>query len=73
VLRPDIEVVVARDRERTKKTGKVAYRPGEFSPSGLDRHLDTTPRMGLWLDTSRQTPEETLRTILRRSADAIVA
>jgi chloramphenicol 3-O-phosphotransferase len=73
VLRPDIEVAVARERERTKKTGKVAYRPGEFSPSGLNRHLDATPRIGLWLDTSRQTPGETVRTILRQSDDAMVA
>ena len=72
VLRPGVDVVAARERERTSRTGKVAYRPGEFTPSGLDRHLERTPRVGLWLDTSRQTPEDTVRTILRRSADAVV-
>ena len=72
VLHPDVEVVVSRDHERTKRTGKVAYRPGEFSPAGLDRHLDATPRVGLWLDTSRQTAAETVRAILDRSDEAIV-
>ena len=72
VLRPDVGVVVARDRERMQRTGKVAYRPGEFSPTGLDRHLDATPRVGLWLDTSRQTAGETVRTILHRSDEAVV-
>jgi len=36
----------------------------------LDRALRTeTPRIGLWLDTSAQTPEETVDEIIRRGRD----
>jgi predicted kinase len=72
VLRPSPEVVGARDRERHTTTGKVAYRPGGFSPSGLDHLLSATPRSGLWLDTSTQDPDQTVREILARSSEAIV-
>ena len=70
VLRPSKEVVAARDAERHARTGKLAYRPGEFTIDGLDAALAETPRIGLWLDTSGQTPEETVREIMRRRWDA---
>lgn len=71
VLRPDVAVVQARDRARQTATGKVAYR-GDFTPAVNDEHLATTPPIGLWLDTSAQTPEQTVAEIRRRAAEAVV-
>jgi len=70
VLRPRVEVVAAREAERERATGKVAYR-GRFTPAVNDEHLATTRHdLGLWLDTSDQTPTETVEVILARAADA---
>jgi hypothetical protein len=72
VLRPTIEVVALRDESRRRNTGKVAYRDG-FTPSENDAHLATTPRdLGLWLDTSRQTPQETVDEIMGRSDESLI-
>jgi adenylylsulfate kinase-like enzyme len=72
VLRPSIEVVTERHDERRARTGKVAYSEA-FDPSENDRHLATTPAgLGLWLDTSDQTPEQTVDEILARSDEALV-
>jgi AAA domain len=72
VLRPTIEVVASRDESRRRDTGKVAYRNG-FTPAENDAHLATTPRdLGLWLDTSRQTPQETVDEIMVRSDESLV-
>ena len=39
----------------------------------LDTEIRTrTPRLGLWLDSSDQTPEETVDEILRRADEALV-
>ncbi|MGH8981936.1 MAG: AAA family ATPase [Acidimicrobiales bacterium] len=65
VLRPSIETVVARDATRRRLTAKVAYRGG-FTVGENDAALAATPRLGLWLDTSRQTPEETVDEVLAR-------
>ena len=60
----------AADRERNR--GKTAYGPWAIE------HLDTvlrhdTPRLGLWLDTSSQTPAETADEILSRAwAEAMI-
>jgi hypothetical protein len=50
VLRPSHEVVEQRERERTLRTGKVAYRRGSFTIDALDAALGSIPRVGLWLD-----------------------
>ncbi len=72
VLRPRVAVVEERDAERQRTLGKVAYRDG-FTPAINDQHVAATRRdLGLWLDTSAQTPTETVDEILRRSADAII-
>lgn len=69
VLRPDAEVVAAREAGRAKS----AYGPGNHSLATLDHALrHETPRIGLWLDTSTQTPEETVGEILRRVDEALV-
>ena len=72
VLRPSLSAIASRDRERMRTTGKVAYGPDGFSAAGLDRLLDATPRIGLWLDTTLQSPEDTVREIVSRSAEALV-
>jgi chloramphenicol 3-O-phosphotransferase len=61
VLAPSIETVAAREAAR----GKAAY--GTWAVSQLDDVLrHQTPRIGLWLDTSGQTPAETVDEILAR-------
>jgi hypothetical protein len=72
VLRPSMAVVRQREQQRNDATGKVAYRPGWFSPEDLDGFLAETPRIGLWLDTSTLTPEQAVRQILSRRAEAAV-
>jgi chloramphenicol 3-O-phosphotransferase len=62
VLAPDPETVAARERGR----GKTAY--GVWQVAELDRALrEHTPRIGLWLDTSGQTPDQTVAEILARA------
>jgi hypothetical protein len=73
VLRPPVDVVAARDAERQATTGKVAYPPGStLTVAGLDAAVGMTPRIGLWLDTSGQTPEESVDEVLRRADEARV-
>jgi hypothetical protein len=72
VLRPSVEALEQRDAERQRTLGKVAYRGG-FTPAINDRHVAATRRdHGLWLDTSGQSPDETVDEILRRGAEARV-
>ncbi|MFB4313489.1 AAA family ATPase [Actinomadura sp. 21ATH] len=62
VLAPGPEAVAKREAGRDKR----AY--GAFSVEDLDRILrETTPRVGLWLDSSGQTVEETVDEILARA------
>jgi len=67
LLLPTLEVMRERNRRRP---GKDVFETW--------RHLDTvareeTPRVGLWLDTSEQTPQESAEEILRRAwTEAIV-
>lgn len=59
VLCPSPDVVAQREAGR----GKTGY--GSWTPTDLDHSLRTeTPRMGLWLDTSALTIEETVEAIL---------
>ncbi|MEV6630906.1 AAA family ATPase [Actinoplanes sp. NPDC051470] len=59
VLAPSVSVLAAREARRAKQ----GY--GEWTPAELDRSLrEDTPRLGLWLDTSDQTPDETVDTLL---------
>lgn len=61
VLAPSVDVV--EERERTRE--KAGY--GDWSVAALDSVLRSeTPQMGIWIDSSRQTPEETVDEILRR-------
>lgn len=73
VLRPSVAAVESRDAERRRLTRKVAYR-GDFTVAKNDEALATTPSgLGLWLDTSAQTPEETVVELLARRDEAVVA
>ncbi|WP_343048269.1 AAA family ATPase [Cellulomonas humilata] len=59
VLAPSASTVAAREAGR----GKTGY--GAWTVEQLDAGLrDGTPRTGLWLDTSEQTPDETVDAIL---------
>ena len=72
VLRPAVAVVEERDNARRATLGKVAYRQGEVSIQELDELLEATPKVGLWIDTSAQTPFESMQEILERRSEAIV-
>lgn len=67
VLCPSVDVVTARENAR-KKTGY-----GAWSPAQLDNILRTeTLRIGLWLDTSDFSVEETVNTILSQMDSATI-
>lgn len=67
VLCPSPEAIVRRDEER----GKTGY-GGAWSVADLNMSLRRTPRLGLWLDTSALTPQQTVEVILRRLGEARV-
>jgi chloramphenicol 3-O-phosphotransferase len=61
VLAPQADTIAARENAR----GKTAY--GTWAINQLDDVLKhQTPRIGLWLDTSDQSPTETVDQILAR-------
>jgi chloramphenicol 3-O-phosphotransferase len=62
VLAPGADAVAARERSRAK-TGYQRWTVDQLD-HGL-RHQ--TPRVGLWLDSSQQTPSQTVEEILRRA------
>jgi predicted kinase len=67
VLTPSAEVVAQREAGRDK----VGYR--SWTPADLDQGLRTeTPRIGLWLDTSFLTVQETVDYILMHLEDAAI-
>jgi cytidylate kinase len=88
ILGPDLTAYVARVRMRPlyvvvlapspaavriRESGRPKTGYGAWTVEALDRALrQETPRIGLWLDTSKQTPEETVAGILRRLSDARV-
>ncbi|MDQ0110726.1 AAA family ATPase [Paenibacillus harenae] len=64
VLCPDPAVVTLRESSRLKK----GY--GAWTVEGLDTLLrNETPRIGMWLDSSHLTPEETVDEIISRLED----
>ena len=66
VLAPSPDVVATRESTRSK----VAYGAGFDDIAALNQglHLDT-PRIGLWLDSSDQSPEQTVDEIVERGLD----
>ena len=67
VLAPRPELVLRRAETRDKVSGY-----GDWTVEALDEMLRATPRIGLWLDTSDQTADETVDEIWRRAAEAEV-
>ncbi|MFI6174595.1 AAA family ATPase [Nonomuraea sp. NPDC051191] len=68
VLAPDAAAVERRERERAK----TGY--GAWTIAQLDATLRAgTPRIGLWLDTSGQTPDGTVAEIVARADEALVS
>lgn len=67
VLAPSPDVVLHRAESRDKESGY-----GEWTAEALHELLLATPRIGLWLDTSAQTPDETVDAIVARMGDARV-
>lgn len=62
VLAPNPQAIAEREAGRVK----VSYT--RWTIAELDKGLrEKTPRLGLWLDTSRQSPDETVKEILRRA------
>lgn len=60
-LDPDAAAIERRERERNQ----LAYGPGRWSVDGLQAILRAeTDRIGLWLDTSLQSAEQTVEAIL---------
>lgn len=64
VLAPHAGSVAARESRRKK----TAYQDGAFDPDELDTIFRTeTPRIGVWIDSSDQTPEQTAEEVLCRA------
>lgn len=59
VLDPGSAVLAARDAARTKTGYGGGWTPERMAPA-----LERTPRLGLWLDTSELTADETVAAIL---------
>jgi hypothetical protein len=65
VLLPSLEAVAAREELREEK----GY--SEWTVEQLyDEFVSGTPRLGLWLDTTNLTPEETVEQILAHATSA---
>jgi adenylylsulfate kinase-like enzyme len=68
VLAPGPSAVAERERRRAK-TGYG----GAWTIAQLDGVLRAeTPRLGLWLDSSRQSPGETVDEIISRAGEAVI-
>jgi hypothetical protein len=60
-LDPDAAAIQRRERDRDR----TAYGPGQWSAAGLQALLrEETDRIGLWLDTTRHSAEQTVEAIL---------
>ena len=68
VLDPDPAVVAAREAGRAK----TAYGPGWGPDTFVAGLRGTTPRIGLWLDTSDQDPAATAASVHARLGEALV-
>ena len=66
MLAPDVSTVMQRESERVK-TGYGDL----WSIRDFDRKVRSeTPHIGLWLDSSQQTPDETVDELIRRLPEA---
>jgi hypothetical protein len=72
MLRPRPEVLTARELHRGHRLDDD---PGEISADAAfyDAELERSPRLGLWIDNSQQTPDETVDEILARLDEALIS
>jgi chloramphenicol 3-O-phosphotransferase len=69
MLAPQVDVVMQRESERAKK----GY-TGNWEVRDFDRSFRReTPHIGLWLDSSQQTPDETVDELITRLPEARIA
>lgn len=68
VLAPDAGAIAQRESARAKVAYVGAVTPAEFDAA----FRAETPRIGLWLDTSEQAPEETVDEIIARADEAVI-
>lgn len=66
MLYPSIDAVVARERARPKTAYRDLGPTLEDAVATFYEWIDSTERIGLWLDSSHQTPEETVDEIMSR-------
>lgn len=67
VLNPSVDAIVERERHRGKTSYRDWQKPGMTlaqAVASMRASLADTPRRGLWLDSSSQTPDETAAAIL---------
>lgn len=67
VLDPSVEAIVEREQHRGKTSYRDWQKPGMTladAVASMRTALRDTPRRGRWLDSSSQTPEETVDTIV---------
>jgi len=67
VLIPSVEAVAEREASR-EGVGYHSFSVGQLH----EGFVKETPRIGLWLDSSEQTPQQTVDEILARSDEALV-
>ena len=71
VLHPSADALAARERGRGT-TRKRDWAEIDDEAAHDHAELDRSPRLGAWLDTSNQAPEETVEEILARLTEARV-
>ena len=67
VLLPSAEALAAREEARSSR-GYGAWRAAELRAV----FVDETPRLGLWIDSTNQTPAETVEAVIDRAKDAAI-
>ncbi len=68
MLAPDVSVVMQREAERVKTGYGELWSIRDFH----QKVREETPRIGLWLDSSQQSPDETVAAIIDRLPEARV-
>jgi chloramphenicol 3-O-phosphotransferase len=68
VLDPDTDAVAEREAHRGKRGYDQHWTPHDL----VEALRHSTPRLGLWLDTTHQSPADTVRTILDRLPESMI-
>ena len=72
MLRPPARVLTSRELARGHRPHDTE---GEIADDAafIERELERTPRLGLWIDNSSQTPGETVDEVLARLDEALIS